>query len=363
MESVVGAVRPMTEPKLSQSSAEMMVGHVASIAAAQLPMAEGLRVLAEEAEPPALRNALTSMANAIANGGSIDQALQARLPQSQRFLIGLIEATRQSESFAATLFEALQAIRRSRHRHRRILAAMAYPIVLLIISTFLCLGIVVISDTVIQQFEVMREELFLQNPRKNEVFALASRTVALVAAHASAIALSILIAIVVICLLPWIIGKSLWRQLVYMVPLVGTIEYWSAHADLCRLLSCLVGNSVPLPEALRIASYGLRDKNLARRCHGMSGLIEKGNSFPVAIAKTATVSKLLLPFSANTNPKGFVLDLKSASEMFESMAEDRADSFRTFAPPVIFLLVVLVTCLAMSSIVVFIYSSVQAFIG
>ncbi len=116
--------------RLSETDAEMLMVYVAELSAANLPLASGLRAAAEEGGGR-LAVALRSLADALDQGQSLNEALLAPASGFPRYLQGLVQAALRTGQLGAALTELVAHRRAAREQQRTVTSALAYPAMLL----------------------------------------------------------------------------------------------------------------------------------------------------------------------------------------------------------------------------------------
>ena len=140
---------------------------------------------------------------------------------------------------------------------RRLWSSLLYPFVLLAVLTALVvLSRVFIIDGFISMFRDFKARL----PMMTEWFIASSWPMMW-----GMVALLCLMALVPTLLAAAPHARWLWPVL-YKIPMIGPVLRWGHLAQFGRLMGLLLGQQVPLPDALQLTSEGLRDGNLASAC-------------------------------------------------------------------------------------------------
>jgi type II secretory pathway component PulF len=144
----------------------------------------------------------------------------------------------------------------------------------------------------------------------------------------------------------WIGATGLGR-LAAIVPWFGPMLRCSRNATFADILALLVENSVPLPEALILASESSGDRQLIEAARQASEMIKGGQNLTCQDGQLTALPPLLrwlLPAASRKNI--LAPALKHAAEMYNRRAEYRADLLRMFTPVVLTVCVSgVITCL------------------
>jgi len=88
-------------------------------------------------------------------------------------------------------------------------------------------------------------------------------------------------------------GRMLWARLVYAVPLAGTLIRSARLAAFADLLGILVDQSVPLPEALRLAGQASSDPLLAEGVKQVEADLNQGQPLGESLGRQKLVPQLV----------------------------------------------------------------------
>jgi len=312
---------------LSATTAEALIERAASISAAGMPLAAGLRGAAVEADSRPLRRALLSIAGELDRGCSLDDCLASsrRVPPH---LAGLITAAQASGDFGPLVAEWLENRRAARERWRGVVSALAYPAISVAIAVavflFFSLGVVPI-------FGRMFEEFGLKLPGHTRMILWATTA-------GSKIILAVLLAAAIgIAATRLLAGRSSWSLLVTCLPIVGLPWHWTGVAEMLRLLSLLVEQQVALPEALRLTAAGVSDAYIASQCRVLAGRVERGTSLTLALIQLRSLPLSIVPLVYWGERHNLLADgLRSAAELVEGRLNFHTDLLMQIIPPILF---------------------------
>ena len=128
--------------------------------------------------------------------------------------------------------------------------------------------------------------------------------------------------------------------LLHRIPMIGPLLRWSHAAQAARLMSLLLEQRVPLAEALRLTSDGLRDADLAWGCRRVADNVENGQVLYERMAAMRQFPRSMIPLiewgqRAPALPDGF----RAAAEMFEGRARSQGSVLAVVLLPVMLLLI------------------------
>lgn len=323
---------------LPQRSADSVAQSIADVTAAGLPLADGLRAAAAEADARPTAAALRRIADELDRGRPLEQVLADPPSRIPGYLNGLLRATLRTGDFGTAFLELIDHQERLREMRRAVWTALVYPAVLLLLS--LALGALVIhglAGPLLDVFDGFRDMGF-----RFPAFAQMALPVmdwvhrtAIWYLYAALVALSI-----VLPTLRWVAGPVRWARGLATLPLVGVLWHWSGVAEWTRLVGVLVAHGIPLPEALRLAATGVRDANLGQVSGLLARGVEQGRPLSELLEATGRTPPLIAPLVRWGEGTGRLAEaLFTASDMYAGRVELRAEMLRAILPPLFIIFV------------------------
>jgi len=318
--------------KLSVEEATELAARVAELTKAGLPLGKGLRALAGELASPRLSHVLRTLADRLDAGDDLAAAvdsLHGRLPPHLR---GLILAGLRSGRLPEVLEEYVDLEHSQADLRRRLWSSLLYPFVLLAIMTGLAVfARVFIIGAFVSIFKDFKTEL----PLMTVWFIRSSWPMTM-----GMLVLLCLMAFVPILLVAAPHVRWLWPAL-YKIPMMGPLLRWSHAAQFARLMGLLLDQQVPLPDALRLTSDGLRDADLAWGCRRVADDVENGQVLYESMAAMRQFPPSMIPViewgqRAPALPDGF----RAAAEMFEGRVQSQGSLLEAILLPVMLLLII-----------------------
>ncbi|MFH1921624.1 MAG: type II secretion system F family protein [Planctomycetota bacterium] len=317
--------------RFSNEEAAEFGSQLAQLAKAELPLAPGLRAMADEMPRPRIARALRQLADQLDAGVSLESALESlgkRFPTHVRGLIlagvGSGRLAEALEEFAAVENGRLQLQRRVRH-------TLAYPCTLLALVVVL---VIFICVWIVPQFVRIFEEFGAELPAMTQVLAW-------LAGPGLGVVIGVPAFFVAGLVLLGLARRSVWsRRVLYAVPLIGPMWRWAGLANFARLMTLLLGHQVPLPKALRLTAAGLREADLSAACLRAADEVEAGRSLSEVLADFWQFPPTLRPLVAwgeeTSNPAAA---FRAGVEMFEGRVGVRVPLLQAVLPPIVFVLI------------------------
>ena len=263
------------------------------------PLEESLRTIARQSEQDYVRRILGNVHSAVVEGRRLSEAM-AREPTSfpplYRAMVSAGESSGTLDRILARLadLQERQAIVRG-----KVMSALAYPIVLSIVATFVVFALMVfVVPKVVEQFEDVGQQL-----------PLLTRVV---------IALSDFLAswwwllIVALAGLVLLVGRALQDEAFRMavdkrllrIPLLGRLLRDLHAARMARTLSTMVASRLPLLEGLKLTTQTVHNRTLRAASSDITEAIRTGGSLSVALRRAGVFPPLLVYLAASGEASG-----------------------------------------------------------
>jgi len=304
-------------------------GQLAALASAQLPLGPGLRALAAEVPGRSLRKALVQLANRLEAGLSPAEALDATLALPAHFR-GAMEAGLKTGRLGGVLTEFAALERQRLDLNRRIWASLRYPCILF----FTGLAVFLVY-------------LFLIAPGFARVltqFGIQPSAVTTVAIWTAQHGLGGMVATAALGIVGVIVLRAATRRgwaaaFWNWLPLLGPLWRFQDLSEFSYWMALLVGQELPLPEALRLAAGGLHAQYVGEAARRAARRIEEGAALADALREEKTFAPTLValvgPAATGSLAEGF----RTAAAMFTQRADAQAQRLRWLALPVTSLVV------------------------
>ncbi len=336
-------------PWTARATADV-VDRVAQLAGDGLSLAAGLRAAADESAGRGSARAMRQLAEQLEQGQSLDEALRRSSRSLPPHVQGLVLAAARTGRLGTTLHELSEQQRLVREAVMSVWQSVAYPLCVLTISLLLLL---ILPLLVVPEFKKMFGEFGIHLPAITQaVIAISDISIWLV--HNVVIWLPLVIIGVwgtMYLVLPGLLGRAGARRVLYAAPGIGRLWQWTATAEFSNLLAVLLEAGLPLPEALRLTGAGMHDANYRDACRRMGDLAEQASPLSGCLDSQSGIPTSLLPLVRWGEKTGEVADsLRTAAAMFIERVRLRSVLLRSIAPPMVFIVVLVVISLSVVSL-------------
>jgi len=314
-------------------AAALHVGRdVGQVAAVGLPLESGLAALAAESPSSRIRRGLEQLVERLRAGDTIDDAMN-RLGVEQG-LVSMLRAGRLTYNTMELLELYQTQMGISRRLRLKIIISMFYPC-----SLFLMVSLVlfVLMYFIVPDFSRIYTEWGLELSFMSGLVLGASKFVVDYWHWGASLALAGSVSLVLLIRYSRVDYRT--RSMFWRIPWIGTLMRWLAISRFSRLLSILVGRSIPLPQALRLAGDAAGDICMKHFAGRLADRAEQGQGFagidPRLRGFPASLLDLMKEGSGNTQ---FSESLAGTAEMFEMQAYSQANLLYRIAEPMLYIL-------------------------
>ncbi len=287
------------------------------------PLEEALRTIARQSEQEQVQRILLAVHGAVLEGRRLSEAM-AREPASFPPLYRAMVSAGESSGTLPHILERLaNLLERQAVVRGKVLSALAYPIVLSIVATFVVFALMVfVVPKVVEQFEDVGQELPLLT---RIVIALSE----FLASWWWALAL-VLAAIVLIA------GRALRDEALRLsfdtsllrMPLLGRLLRDLHAARMARTLSTMIASRLPLLEGLKLTTQTVHNRALRAASADITESIRTGGSLSAALRRASIFPPLLVYLAASGEASG---KLDVMLERAADYLEREFDSFTSTA--------------------------------
>jgi len=278
-----------------------------------------MRMFAEEASSPWTASGFRSIATALEQGSSWNEAVKSAGGRLPEFLRGVFAIAERTGSIEQVIGEYFAGSRRTRRAKRQVLVALLYPAFLALLGLMLLMGVLLF---VVPPFREMFNDFGVELPAVTKLMLVLSHLVIVGwpwILGSIVFTLAALVAMLLFTKLP--VGAPLVRVL-QSIPIVGTASQLAGASEFCILLAMLVKARIPLPDALRLTAAGLQDANLRQGARRLADHVERGESPAYAASILPHFRPRLVQLLRHTeHERTFGEILRSHGELFGIQAE------------------------------------------
>lgn len=307
---------------------------LAALVRAGLPILHAISMLARRQSHPVLRSVLRDIEDRIREGTPLSQAFASRSDIFPRLYIAAVLAGERSGNLDEMLSRYIAYTKQMVALKRRVRAATAYPIFLLVA---LILLVAVMTGFVIPRFSLIYEDFGGELPAITRI----------VLAIGYGVRENLLWGIP--ALLALIVGLTFWRKtergratldaVILRLPVVGPIVRDLAVAQLARSLATLLQGGITLVESFRVASETLTNRVLARSSDIVLRRIQEGQAFADSLEEAGWLPPLAIDIVRVGERAGSLKEmLDELANFYDAELEVRFNQVMTLIQPIMLVL-------------------------
>lgn len=238
---------PYFSGRVKQSVLAVFTRQLATLIDAGMPLLRGLRILREQEESPALAKILDEISDRIEGGGSLSEALAEHPKVFNSLYINMAKAGELSGALELTLRRLAEFLEKAQKIKGKVKAAMFYPVSVLVIATIILMALM---TYVVPKFREVLTGLNMPMPPFT-LFVLNISSV--VTGHFILLMCGLVVLAVMFSLgARTKRGRHFLDRFKLSAPVVGKVFRKVAISRFSRTLGTLLGNGVPILQALDI---------------------------------------------------------------------------------------------------------------
>ena len=241
----------VTPKKIKPVALMNLSRQLASFVRAGVPIIDALNIVQEDIKDKTLKKVISDMAEALRRGETLSDAAAVHDKAFPKFYLGILRSAELTGQLDDVLDQLAQYLERDIEARRKIKSALAYPILILIMSI---VTVAVLTLFVLPRFKVFFEEFDAELPLPTRML-LASTD--FFSTYGVKIAILLLVLGVAVGLSLFTRqGKKVKDQVLLHTWLIRDIVRYAVIERFCRLLSSMVKAGIPMPEGMSIAAEG-----------------------------------------------------------------------------------------------------------
>lgn len=302
-----GGRRPITFGRVvSAHGLAEFTRQLGTLVQAGLPLLRALQVLERQERRPALRCVIADLAAAIVAGDSLSQAMARERRVFPEVYVGMVRAGEAGGRLEVALLQLARFLEKADRIRRRVQAALYYPAAVLVVTVLILVGLMLF---VVPKFRV----IFQEQLRGAELPGLTQAVLAasdFVGAHAAWLALAVAGLFAGRALVRATAGGRRFLDATALrLPALGELRRKTAVARFARTLGTLLGNGVPILQALEVARDTAGNAVFAAALDAVRERVQAGAGVAAALTATRRFPDLLVSMVAVGEETGALAEM------------------------------------------------------
>jgi len=315
--------------RVTSADLAVMTRQLATLVRAGVPLVDSLAALSEQVEKDMLVRILTSVRESLNEGTSFAKSLEAHPKVFPPLYVNMVAAGEASGTLESVLERLADFMEGQARLKGKVMAALAYPILMMIVGTLL-VGFLMVA--VVPKVMSIFDNLGQQLPWYTRLLIFVSDVVAnywwLIL---------ILGGVSIFAFRRWRrtpVGRLQWDTFLLRVPLFGRLNLLVAVARFTRTLSTLLSSGVQLLKAMEIGKNVLENVRLQNVVAEAIGSIREGESIAEPLKRSKAFPPMVTHMIAVGEKSGQLEQmLENVSRAYEADVETRVAALTSLLEP------------------------------
>ena len=288
-----GPVRGKITPRMLENFTRLL----SSLLAAGVPFSRALVILHRESAEPVAKAKWKEIHDLVIDGMSLSKAMERSPETFPRVYVAMVEAGETGGFLDLVLAQIADFQAREKELKSKVMTAMMYPIILLILAVGVLIFLMVFF---IPRFQLIFQGFNAELPLITQVIVKTSQLV-----RTYGLFLGAGVVVGFFLLRTWLNsakGRRAWEGMLLKITLIGPLVAQFAMARFCRMLGTLLSAGVPLINALNVARRSIGNQVLIDAVSESIDRVKEGkplgkslaqnrNLFPGAIVEMISVAE------------------------------------------------------------------------
>jgi type II secretory pathway component PulF len=253
---------------------------LSSLLAAGVPFSRALVILHREAVAPAAKTKWKEIHDLVVDGMSLSSAM-ARSPETfPRVYVAMVEAGEAGGFLDVVLAQIADFQAREKELKSKVVAALVYPAVLLVLAVAVIIFLLVFF---IPRFQLVFKGFNAELPLITQLIVGASEVI-----RSYGLIVAVVAGVVLFALRGWLgsdRGRRRWEGWLLRFPAIGPLVAQYAMARFCRMLGTLIGAGVPLIQGLNVARRSIGNQILVDAVTDSIERVKEGQPLGTSLAR------------------------------------------------------------------------------
>jgi len=329
---------PFLSGRVKQSVLAIFTRQLATLIEAGMPLLRGLRILREQEESPALQRILDQIAEQIEGGGSLSEALAAHPKNFNTLYVNMVKAGELSGALGITLRRLAEFMEKAQKIKGKVKAAMFYPAAVVVVATAI---LTLLMVYIVPKFR----EVFSGLGGSMPPFTLFVLGVSNAVKSHFLLLVGALIVMWVGSLLGMqtVRGRRLFDHLKLNAPVIGPVFRKLAISRFSRTLGTLLGNGVPILQALNIVKETTGNVIISRVISTVHDSVKEGETIAAPLKASGVFPAMVAGMVDVGEQTGALPDmLMKVADNYDDQVDNAVTSMTSLLEPImiVFLAVV-----------------------
>ena len=273
--------------KLGDADLVTVMRELATLMQARLPLDRALATLADVAEDGPRQDFMRQVLDQVRSGATLADALQDSGHPLPAIIPGMIRAGEAGGQLEAVLAQLAETLEHARELKEHVVSALIYPAFVLVTALA---ALVLLLVAVLPEFRPLFEQTGADMPLSTQLMIATGEGLR---SYGAIVAL--VLALLFLVLKRWLVrptGRLAWDRFMLRLPLFRALVVKLETARFTRTLATLLGNGLPLMEALPIAIGTVGNRAMRQALGGLAPRLKRGEHLSTALDACEPVPQL-----------------------------------------------------------------------
>jgi type IV pilus assembly protein PilC len=274
---------PLFAGRVKPAAVCVFTRQLATLVDAGLPLLRGLRILAQQESNRTLQRIIAEVGEAIESGSSLSEALSVYPKVFNRLYVNMVKAGEASGALEVSLRRLAEFMEKAQKIKGKVKSAMFYPVSVMFVATAI---LIVMMIYVVPRFQGVFAGLLGGQPMP--VFTQFVLNLSdLARHHAPLVALggfAVFVAFAVGLRTVW--GRWVFDRFKLNMPVLGKVLRAAAISRFARTLGTLLGNGVPILQALTILREAAGNVQIASLISTVHDCVKEGDTITIPLRES-----------------------------------------------------------------------------
>ncbi len=325
----------LTGKDVSRAELSAFTRELATLAEADLPLDELLRLMIDQAPNAKVRNLVQGLYDRVMDGSSLSDALAAREDVFANYYISIVLAGENSGSLKVVFLDLAEFLERNLENRSKIYSALVYPMILIL---FAIIALALIVNLLIPNIVPLFEDSGAEMP--DSVTVIMALRSAVIDYWPAAIVLAVAGIAGIVQARRSESVRFGFDQLMLRLPVIRGVVMKGNAARFARTLATLLRSGVSLIPALQIARSVVRNRSIEAALGPVIESVREGESLSAPL-KAAGVFPVLAERLITVGEEVGRLDrmLFHVAQIYEKEVQRQIDRFMTLLTPTLTILI------------------------
>lgn len=273
--------------KLRDADLVTVMRELATLMQARLPLDRALATLADVAEDGPRQDFMRQVLDRVRSGATLADALEDTGHPLPAIIPGMVRAGEAGGQLETVLAQLAETLEHARELKEHVVSALIYPAFVLVTALA---ALVLLLVAVLPEFRPLFEQTGADMPLSTQLMIATGEGLR---SYGAIVAL--VLALLFLVLKRWLgkpSGRLAWDRLMLRLPLFRALVVKLETARFTRTLATLLGNGLPLMEALPIAIGTVGNRAMRQALGGLAPRLKRGEHLSAALDACEPVPQL-----------------------------------------------------------------------